>query len=57
MPRIALLACIMFLLSTAFAESPELDGKTQLSLHGSLDFQGPNGDNTGHPAGLRLVHR
>jgi hypothetical protein len=36
----------MFSLSSAFAQPPETGGKTQLSLHGSLDFQGPNGDNT-----------
>lgn len=46
MPGIALLVCIMFSISNAFAQSPEVDGKSQLSLHGGLDFQGPNGDNT-----------
>lgn len=46
MARIALLLCIMFSLSNAFAQSPEPDGKSQLSLQGSLDFQGANGDNT-----------
>lgn len=44
--RIALLVCIIFSMSNALAQSPEPDGKNQLSLHGSLDFQGANGDNT-----------
>ena len=46
MPGILLLVCIIFSMSNAYARSPEPGGKTQLALHGGLDFQGPNGDNT-----------
>ena len=46
MPRIYLSIIFVLSFTSAFARPPELDGETQLSLQGGLDFQGANGDNT-----------
>ncbi|MDH3636481.1 MAG: porin family protein [Gammaproteobacteria bacterium] len=45
MPRTTLLMILVFSLPPVFAQSPELAGKTGLSLYGGFDYQGPNGDN------------
>jgi hypothetical protein len=42
MPRIALLVILIFMLPPIFAQSPELAGNNELSLHGGFDFQGLN---------------
>jgi hypothetical protein len=44
MPRITFFICLIFSLPLVQAQPPDLAGKTELSLHGGLDFQGPNGD-------------
>lgn len=44
MPRITLFIMLMSGLTSIYAQSPELAGKNELSLHGGLDYQGPNGD-------------
>lgn len=45
MPGIVLSIVMMFFMSSAFAQPPQAGDKTELSLHGGLDFQGPSGDN------------
>ncbi len=44
MLRIALLVMLVFVLPPVIAQAPQLNGKTELSLHGGFDYQGPNGD-------------
>ncbi len=44
MLKMILLMILTFSLPVTTAETPELIGKNQLSLHGGFDFQGPNGD-------------
>jgi len=44
MSRTVLLCILVLSLSPAIAQPPELAGKNELSLHGGLDYQGPNGD-------------
>lgn len=51
MSRIALFMILIFSLSPAFSQSPELAGKNELSLTGGFDFQGPNGDSIDLRAG------
>lgn len=45
MLRIVLILTLILPLSAVSAQAPELAGKNRLSLHGGLDFLGPNGDN------------
>lgn len=44
MLRTILLIILIFMLPPAIAQAPELAGKNELSLHGGLDYQAPNGD-------------
>ena len=43
--KIILSLILSLWLLPAAAETPALAGKSELSLHGGLDYQGPNGDN------------
>jgi len=45
MKRFLLSIILVLTLGNASAQPPQLNGKTQLSLHGGLDYQAPIGDN------------